>query len=132
MILVIIIHSFRKGQPNLVRDTFQQTPPISTFTLGLVVSEFAALNHNSSAEEKKSLGTIERVCQEACSTKITVWGRPDYMSALQNVTEKIKKSLKILEEFWLVPYPLPKLDCVALPNYQSTRPADNWGAILFK
>lgn len=64
--------------------------------------------------------------------EIRVWARPDFLSALGEVPDKIKHSLKILEDFWLVPYPLTKLDCVALPNYQGTRPADNWGLITFK
>lgn len=61
-----------------------------------------------------------------------IWGRPDFAVQLVNAAEKVVKSLKILEEFWGVPYPLPKVDCLALPNYQATKPADNWGLILFK
>lgn len=63
---------------------------------------------------------------------IKVWARPDYLDMLKNVSDKIIKSLEILQDFWGVPYPLPKLDCFALPNYQATKPADNWGLILFK
>lgn len=61
-----------------------------------------------------------------------MWGRPDYLDMLKNVSDKVIKSLKILQDFWNVPYPLSKLDCIALPNYQATKPADSWGIILFK
>lgn len=54
------------------------------------------------------------------------------MEALKNVTTKVEQVLNVLQEYWGVPYPLPKLDCVALPNYQAVRPADNWGLIFFK
>lgn len=64
--------------------------------------------------------------------EIRVHGRKDYIDSLENATNKIVSSLKIIQEFWNVPYPLPKLDCLALPSYQATRPADNWGVILFK
>lgn len=63
---------------------------------------------------------------------IKVWARADYVDLLKNVSDKIIKSLEILQDFWNIPYPLPKLDCIALPNYQATKPADNWGLILFK
>lgn len=64
--------------------------------------------------------------------EIRVWARPDFISALANVTDTVRKSIKILEEFWGCAYPLPKIDLLALPNYQATRPADNWGLLLFK
>lgn len=54
------------------------------------------------------------------------------MEALKDVPNKIEQVLNVLQEYWGVPYPLPKLDCVALPNYQAVKPADNWGLIFFK
>ncbi|KAJ8958079.1 hypothetical protein NQ314_006464 [Rhamnusium bicolor] len=66
------------------------------------------------------------------TVELKIWARPDFISALTNVSEKVIKSLEILQEFWETPYPLPKLDIFALPNYQATRPADSWGVLLFK
>lgn len=63
---------------------------------------------------------------------LRVWGRPDFMNSLTNVSEKVEKSIAILENFWETPFPLPKLDIFALPNYQATKPTDGWGIILFK
>ncbi|KAF5302442.1 hypothetical protein FQR65_LT08532, partial [Abscondita terminalis] len=68
----------------------------------------------------------------AFDTIINVWARPDFLGAIQNSSDKIYASVKALEKFWDFKFPLPKLDCVALPNYQGTRPADNWGLIFFK
>lgn len=111
----------RPDQKGWVWDHFQVTPPMSTFTVGIVVADFTSLVYESVATDKETLGT-----------EIRIWGRSDFAEQLMNATEKVVKSLKILQEFWDVPYPLPKLDCLALPNYQATRPADNWGVILFK
>lgn len=63
---------------------------------------------------------------------LTIWSRPDFVSALVNVSEKVHKAIRILEEFWGVPYPLAKLDIVAVPNYQAQRPSNGWGLLLFK
>lgn len=92
---------------------------MSTFTVGIIVTDFTPLIYN--ATDSETLGT-----------EIRIWGRSDFQQQLMNASEKVVRSLKILQDFWGVPYPLPKLDCMALPNYQATRPADNWGVILFK
>ncbi|XP_018561652.1 aminopeptidase N [Anoplophora glabripennis] len=97
--------------------TFLETPPISTFSIGIVISEFTSLIYNVSNEN---------------DTRLKIRARPDFISALTNVSDKVVRALEILEDFWQTPYPLPKLDIFALPNYQATRPADGWGILLFK
>ncbi|XP_063926090.1 aminopeptidase N [Zophobas morio] len=111
-------------KPDWVWDRFQQTPPMSTFSVGIVISEFDYDSSNFDTEYQKPGTTLH--------SKVRVWARPDFISALKNVTTKVFRAIKILEEFWGCPYPLPKLDLLALPNYQATRPADNWGLLLFK
>ncbi|KAJ8940801.1 hypothetical protein NQ318_007887, partial [Aromia moschata] len=101
-----------------VWDTFEATPPMATFSIGIVISEFSFLEYNLLSNND--------------DLSLRIWARPDFISALVNVSEKVIKSLKILEEFWATPYILPKLDIFALPNYQATRPADGWGVLLFK
>ncbi|KAJ8917173.1 hypothetical protein NQ315_012665 [Exocentrus adspersus] len=100
-----------------VWDTFERTPPMATFSIGIVVSEFSYLSYNISNEN---------------DLELKVWARPDYIVALTNVSEKVMRSLEILEELWETPYPLPKLNIYALPNYQATKAADSWGVLLFK
>lgn len=97
---------------------------MSTFSVGIVISEFDYDSSNFDTEYQKPGTTLH--------SKVRVWARPDFISALKNVTTKVFRAIKILEEFWGCPYPLPKLDLLALPNYQATRPADNWGLLLFK
>lgn len=111
----------RKEQPGWVWDHFMQTPPMSTFTVGILVSNFTNLNANMTDDEENP----EKI-------EIGVYGRPDYVEALKNVSCKVESVLNVLQEYWGVPYPLPKLDVVALPNYQAVKPADNWGLIFFK
>ncbi|GJQ74272.1 hypothetical protein Trydic_g19171 [Trypoxylus dichotomus] len=109
-----------EGQPGWYWDHFEQSPLISTYSLGIVVAEFFYIDHNRTDEDRD------------LSMEIRVWGRPEFVDTLKNVSEKITRSLRILQNFWCVPYALPKLDCVALPNYQGTKPADSWGLIAFK
>ncbi|KAK4881226.1 hypothetical protein RN001_004545 [Aquatica leii] len=103
-----------------VRDYFIESPPMSTFAFGILVSDFVSIHINNTGDEND------------LETNISIWARPDFLSAVENSSEKIYTSVKALEKFWDFKFPLPKLDCVALPNFQGTRPADNWGLIFFK
>ncbi|XP_017774148.1 PREDICTED: aminopeptidase N [Nicrophorus vespilloides] len=106
-------------EPKWVWDHFRQTPPMSTFTVGVVVTNFPSITYNSGGERERM-------------PIVRVFARPDFLLSFNNTTLKVARSLKIIQKFWGTKYPLPKLDCLALPNYQAIRPADNWGLILFK
>lgn len=52
--------------------------------------------------------------------------------SLQRIYERIEKSLLSIQNFLGVDFPLEKLDIVALPNFSTVKPADNWGLIVYK
>ncbi|KAF7279863.1 hypothetical protein GWI33_006670 [Rhynchophorus ferrugineus] len=104
-----------------VADRFQRTPPMTTFSFAMVISELSHISINVSDSEVYFP-----------DIKMRVWARPDFIEALTNVTTKVSKSVKFLEDFWGSPYPLPELNIFALPNYQATKPADSWGLLMFK
>ncbi|KAL0882651.1 hypothetical protein ABMA27_001086 [Loxostege sticticalis] len=109
------------GEPNAVWDHFKRTPPMSTFTLGLVIADLQQLGN--STHYKDDFGN---------DLELRVWGRPEYLQALEGVNEKVALVFSEIASLWRVPLPLCKLDIVALPNYQGVKPADNWGLIVFK
>ncbi|KAM3958535.1 aminopeptidase N [Aphomia sociella] len=109
------------GEPNAVWDHFERTPPMSTFTLGLVIADLKQLG-NSTFYKDDNGNDIE----------LRVWGRPEFLQALEGVNEKVSRVFTEIASMWKVPLPLRRLDIVALPNYQGVKPADNWGLIVFK
>ncbi|XP_022900497.2 aminopeptidase N [Onthophagus taurus] len=113
----VLMSEEKKDQPGWHWDHFQPSPPMSTFTLAFIVSEFHYLERNTT--EEIDMG-------------IKVWGRPDYLGSLKDVVLKTVKSMQVLREFWGTAYPLPKIDCVALPNFSTNKPGDNWGLLFFK
>ncbi|XP_041970437.1 aminopeptidase N [Aricia agestis] len=108
-------------EPDAVWDYFERTPPMSTFTLGLIIADLKLLNDPIIYTDKNG-------------NKITlrVWGRPEYLQTLEGVDDKFKRVFDEIASFWQVSLPLRQLDIVALPNYQGVKPADNWGLIVFK
>ncbi|CAH0725362.1 unnamed protein product, partial [Brenthis ino] len=109
------------GEPNAVWDHFKRTPPMSTFTLGLIIADLKQLGESILYKDDNG-NTIE----------LRVLGRPEYLSALEGVNKKVAQVFAEVANFWQVPLPLNRLDIVALPNYQGVKPADNWGLIVFK
>ncbi|XP_050667556.1 aminopeptidase N [Leptidea sinapis] len=109
------------GEPDAVRVYFERTPPMSTFTLGLVIAELQQLG--TSTHYKDANGN---------DIELRAWGRAEYLTALEGLNERIKLVFTELANYWQVPLPLKQLDIVALPNYRGFKPADNWGLIVFR
>ncbi|XP_068631174.1 endoplasmic reticulum aminopeptidase 2 [Battus philenor] len=103
-----------------VRVYFKRTPPMSTYTLGLLVGHLSLVN--SIRYNDSSLNKLE----------IRVWGRSDYRDVLETVADRVQDIMGVVKTYQWPPLPLRKIDIVALPNYQGVKPADNWGLIVFK
>lgn len=50
----------------------------------------------------------------------------------KDVHDKAVQTLKSLQNYLGVEFPLKKLDIVALPGFSAVKPVDNWGLIVFK
>ncbi|KAM3827919.1 aminopeptidase N isoform 1-T7 [Vipera latastei] len=98
-----------------VQTEFHPTLKMSTYLLGFIVSEF------------ENVSTIEN------NTLIQIWGRPTAIREGQgnyalNVTWPI---LSFFEQQYNVPYPLTRLDQVALPDFNAGA-MENWGLITYR
>ncbi|XP_038223156.1 aminopeptidase N [Zerene cesonia] len=108
-------------EPGAVKDYFERTPPMSTFTLGIVIAHLKQLG--GSTHYKDDNGN---------NIELRVWARPEFLPALEGLHEKVPRVFAEIANFWQVPLPLKRLDIVALPNYLGVKPVDNWGLIVFK
>ncbi len=92
---------------------FGRTPTMSTYLLYMGVGEFEFL-------EASSGKTFIRVA--------TVLGKKNQGEL---ALEYAKKFLDFFQDYFGIPYPLPKLDLIALPDFASGA-MENWGAITFR
>ncbi|XP_078539357.1 aminopeptidase N-like [Lissotriton helveticus] len=95
--------------------TFEKTPKMSTYLLAFIVSDF---------------DKIEKMNNEV---QIRIWARKKAIQEEQgayalNVTGPI---LNFLQSYYKVPYPLPKSEQVALPDF-SAGAMENWGLITYR
>ncbi|HKU18506.1 MAG TPA: M1 family metallopeptidase [Candidatus Saccharimonadales bacterium] len=95
--------------------TFETTPVMSPYLLAFVYGDL----HCTEATAKD--GVLTRV-----------WAtKAQPLSALEFPLEVAKRSIEFFNEYYGVPYPLPKCDHVALPDF-SAGAMENWGLITYR
>lgn len=95
--------------------TFHTTPRMSTYLVAWVVGEL----HKVTAKTK---GGVE----------VNVWATPAQKSSSLNFALDIAvRSIEFYDEYFGTPYPLPKSDHVALPDFSSGA-MENWGLITYR
>ncbi len=106
--------------PEVVRDVdgdrvwaFRPTPPMSTYLFYLGIGRF---------DRAEDLGG--RVA-------VRVLGPPGRAAAGEFAVHAGRRILEAYEEYFRIPYPLPKLDLVAVAD-QAFGAMENWGAICFR
>ncbi|PSN55743.1 hypothetical protein C0J52_04790 [Blattella germanica] len=99
-----------EADPNIggrIWDTFQETPPISTYLVAVMVSDFKNL---TSADGRFTIWGVENVIQRASYALSII---PSIVEAMENYTG--------------IKYTLPKLDSVAEPCFRGGM--ENWGML---
>ncbi len=107
------IASSAPAAPGLKHVVFGNTPRMSTYLLAMIAGDMAAI-HNRSANV--DIGVSAPAGAES---------RGDY--ALHVASE----ILPYYNQYFGVPYPLPKLDLIAIPGNYAAGAMENWGAITF-
>ncbi|MDE1977527.1 MAG: M1 family peptidase, partial [Elusimicrobia bacterium] len=92
---------------------FGQTPRMSTYLLAVAVARLAC--------KKGRVG----------KTEVAVWTRPEDLDQADFALAAAKASLARLNAYFGLPYELPKMDLVAVPDFAAGA-MENWGAIFFR
>jgi aminopeptidase N len=92
---------------------FATTPRMSTYLLALVAGDMAAL--------RATAGT----------TQLGVWAPTGEQGQGAYALSIEKAVLPYYNSYFGVPYPLPKLDLIAIPGNYAAGAMENWGAITF-
>ena len=94
------------------RVTFEQTPKMSTYLLFFGVGEF-------------------EFTQDAGDPRVRVATLPGMKPYAKFALEFGRKALAFSENYCGIPYPLPKMDLIAIPDF-AFGAMENWGAITFR
>lgn len=103
---------------DLVTYEFQVTPRMSTYLVAFVVGELDHVATDCEAGQGKSVA-------------VSVWATPDRAGQLGTAMDAACSSVSKLEGLLGVPYPLPKLDLVGIPNFAAGA-MENWGLLMYR
>ncbi|XP_011408740.2 PREDICTED: puromycin-sensitive aminopeptidase-like protein, partial [Amphimedon queenslandica] len=93
---------------------FNRTPIMSTYLLAFIVGEYDYI------EDKDSNGVVVRV--------YTPLGKKEQGRFALNIATK---TLPFYREYFNVPYPLPKIDLIAIPDFAAGA-MENWGLVTYR
>jgi len=95
--------------------TFDTTPRMSTYLLAFVIGEL----HSKSGKTKSGV-------------EVNIWATPAQPAAsLDFALDIATRSIDFYDDYFDTPYPLPKSDHVALPDFSSGA-MENWGLITYR
>lgn len=92
---------------------FDTTPVMSTYLLAL------------------ALAPLQSRSIQVGATTVTVWTLPEQLALSEFALKATAQVLPRLNDYFDMPYPYPKLDLVAAPNF-AMGAMENWGAIFFR
>lgn len=102
-------------QNGRLSTTFDTTPRMSTYLLALVVGEL----HKKSGKTKDGV-------------EVSVWATPAQTpESLDFALDHAIRTIEFYNEYFGIPYPLPKSDHVAVPDF-SNGAMENWGLITYR
>lgn len=107
-----VAHSVTKD--GVLITTFETTPKMSSYLLAFVAGELQY------KEVTNANGVLVRC-----------YATPDQVAHTGFAVDFAAKSLEFYNDFFAVPYPLPKCDLVAVPDFAAGA-MENWGLITFR
>lgn len=99
---------------SLMSTSFGRSVKMSTYLVCFVVSDFANLTDTT-----------------AHGTEIRVFATPDRIQQASYSLHVMKVSMDLFEQLFSVPFPLPKNDMIAIPNFVSGA-MEHWGLITYR
>jgi aminopeptidase N len=103
------------GDNEYVWDLYDNSVKMSTYLVAFVVSKFEF------RESEKSDNGV----------RFRIWSRKDAMQQTEYARDIGPKMLKFFEDYFQVPFPLPKQDMIAAPDFAAGA-MENWGLITYR
>ncbi len=103
--------------PGLKSLTFAETPVMSTYLLAFMVGDFTSIKSNYTGGSS--------------STQVAVWTTRGKEEQGRFALETSVRMLGFFNEYFGIPYPLEKLDHIAIPDFAAGA-MENWGAITYR
>lgn len=111
--LVHVRNIFRSPDDGLVTDVFEPTPPMSTYLVAFIVSDFVNIN-------KTDDNRLYRV-----------WAREDSVTQAEYGLSVTPSFIQFMESFTNILFEFGKLDQAAIPDF-SAGAMENWALVTYR
>ncbi|KAK2837913.1 hypothetical protein Q5P01_015125 [Channa striata] len=101
-------------QGGLLEDHFDTTVKMSTYLVAYIVSDFMSVSKTSQH-----------------GVKISIYAVPEKIDQTAFALDAAVKLLDFYDDYFDIPYPLPKQDLAAIPDFQSGA-MENWGLTTYR
>ncbi|XP_007940750.1 endoplasmic reticulum aminopeptidase 2 [Orycteropus afer afer] len=98
----------------LLEDHFEATVKMSTYLVAYIVCDFNSVSGTTSS-----------------GVKVSIYASPDKWNQTHYALDVSLKLFDFYENYFDINYPLPKLDLVAIPDFE-TGAMENWGLITYR
>ncbi|XP_032061871.1 LOW QUALITY PROTEIN: leucyl-cystinyl aminopeptidase [Aythya fuligula] len=97
----------------IVQDEFFMSLKMSTYLVAFVVAD------------------LKNISRETNGSLVSVYAIPQHINQVEYALNTTVKLLEFYQKYFLIDYPLEKLDLVAIPDFQSGA-MENWGLVTFR
>ncbi|XP_036063302.1 endoplasmic reticulum aminopeptidase 1 isoform X3 [Onychomys torridus] len=98
----------------LKEDHFDVTVKMSTYLVAFIISDFKSVSKMTKS-----------------GVKVSVYAVPDKINQADYALDAAVTLLEFYEDYFSIPYPLPKQDLAAIPDFQSGA-MENWGLTTYR